>query len=152
MQRERSVSNGVLLTQPWSLEWSQDGQLLGSIAKDKHLHILDPRSSRQAAQVSTQHEGSCPQRLQWLGDTGKILTVGSNARDDGRYYAIFDTRHLGQGPLVRNRLDNYTCDVHLHLEPANNILFVENRGHTSCEYFKLTDDDHLSFLNRYVGA
>ena len=53
VQRERSISSGALQTQPWSLEWNQDGQLLGSIAKDKCLHILDPRSQRKAAQVST---------------------------------------------------------------------------------------------------
>ena len=44
VQRERSISTGALQTPPWSLEWSQDGQLLGSISKDKCLHVLDPRS------------------------------------------------------------------------------------------------------------
>ena len=59
---------------------------------------------------------------------------------------------MTRGPLVRNRLDDYTCDIHLHYQVENNILFVESRGNTNCEFFRFTENDDLQYLNKYQGA
>lgn len=59
--------------QPWCMNWNYDGSLIGSITKEKKMHILDPRQLG-SAMVTQAHEGSKSQRIQWLGNSGNILT------------------------------------------------------------------------------
>jgi len=55
------------------MNWNYDGSLIGSITKEKKMHILDPRQLG-SAMVTQAHEGSKSQRIQWLGNSGNILT------------------------------------------------------------------------------
>ena len=82
---------------PWSMQWNNDGSMIGMIAKDKRMHIFDPRSP-ESAMVTQAHQGGKPQRINWVGNTGKIVTVGTSEYNE-RQYAIFDTRGDINTPL-----------------------------------------------------
>ena len=42
------------------------------------MHIFDPRQPDTEAMVTQAHQGNKAQKLQWVGDTGKIITVGTS--------------------------------------------------------------------------
>jgi len=55
------------------MEWNHDGSRLAIITKEKKMHVLDPRIPDEA-QTTQAHENLKSQKLQWLGDSGHILT------------------------------------------------------------------------------
>jgi WD40 repeat protein len=89
---------------PWCMKWNYDGSLLGCINKNKQMHLYDPRSPDTAI-VTNAHGGTKPQRMSWIRDSGKILTVGSSEFNE-REWAVYDTRGDMSKPLVQQKLDN----------------------------------------------
>mmetsp|Transcript_16610 Transcript_16610/g.25603 ORF Transcript_16610/g.25603 Transcript_16610/m.25603 type:complete len:185 (-) Transcript_16610:1041-1595(-) len=132
VKSERSTMNYQIGGGVQSLRWNQDGSLLGAINKDKKMHLFDPRSEGNAM-VGNGHEGSKPQSLNWVGNTGKLITVGTDSFSE-RQYGIFDSRDLSK-PLVMKKLDNNNLPMFSHFDSATNLLFVVNKGQLFTQFF-----------------
>lgn len=64
IQSEKSTMSYNNIGQaPWSMEWNMNGSLLGLIAKDKKMHIFDPRQPDTEAMVTQAHQGNKAQKL-----------------------------------------------------------------------------------------
>ena len=117
------------------MKWNFDGSLIGTINKNKQMHLFDPRSPTSAI-VTTAHGGIKPQRMAWIGDSGKILTVGTSEFNE-REWAVFDTKGDMSKPLVKAKLDNETQPMSMHFDSANEIMFIQNRGSPVLNFFYL---------------
>ena len=142
-------------TQPVSLEWNHDGELIGCVSKDKMIHIFDPKTYSKAIVTPTGHNA---QQMKWIGNTGQILTMGSSTYNDGRQYSIFDVRSLANGPVVTRKLDNNSFGGQFHYDQATNLIFMTNRGQNMCQYFHYNDGNLLdgavpsiTYLDKYTG-
>lgn len=90
------------------------------------MNIMDPRQQGTAQQTQA-HGGFKPQRLNWYGNTGKILTVGTSEFNE-RQWALFDPRGDITKPLVMKKLDNLSSPMTAHYDHDMGILFVTNKG------------------------
>jgi hypothetical protein len=95
---------------PWSMEWNTNGSLMATIDKSKKMHIFDPRMPASEAMITQAHQGNKAQKLQWIGDSGKIITVGTSEYNE-RQYAIFDTRGDISTPVTMKKLDNNNAQM-----------------------------------------
>lgn len=50
--------------------------------------------------MTNSHGGSKPQKMAWIGDSGKILTVGASEFNE-REWAVYDTKGDISKPLVQ---------------------------------------------------
>lgn len=114
------------------LEWSQNGSLIASIAKDKVLSSFDPRKEGPAM-TATAHEGSKPQRLTWLGDSQTLLTTGFSKVNE-RQYAVWDLRDLSQ-PLIMKRLDDYAGIANPFYDEDSKVVFIAGKGESSVAFY-----------------
>ena len=55
IKNEMATMDYQMNTQPVSLEWNHDGELIGCISKDKMIHIYDPRVYSKAIVTPTGH-------------------------------------------------------------------------------------------------
>jgi WD40 repeat protein len=88
---DQVLSIGPLSDPALSLEWNENGSLLGTVWKDKMLRILDPRIG-QVVQEANSHEGPKSQKFTWM--TGDYcLTVGFS-KDFHRQYYLWNLKNL----------------------------------------------------------
>lgn len=133
-----------------SLEWSQNGSLLGCITKDKFLQWFDPRTQTSCGQVAT-HEGARPQKMIWCGDSQTILTCGFSKLSE-REFAIWDIRN-GEKPLLKRRLDDYSGVPFLQFDEDHKVLFVAGKGESAISYFQFSHEspNFIDYLGSYKG-
>jgi WD40 repeat protein len=137
---------------PWSMEWNTNGSMLGVIGKDKKMHLFDPRSSSEAM-VSPVHLGNKPQKMQWVGDSGKIITVGASEYNE-RQYAIWDIRGDINTPLAMKKLDNHNLPMQTHYDRYSGMFYVVNRQQTFTQFFHFEDlggPPELTPFDKFVG-
>ena len=124
-----------LSSNPWSLEWNHDGQILSCITKDKSMYLVDPRTKGKGLWIQSMMPPQKSIKMKWLGNTGKMVILSSNSDNSGRSIKIYDMRSFLSGPVLERRLDNHSYDSDIHYVPEFNLLFVINRGQTFFQYF-----------------
>ena len=132
----------------YSLDWSHNGSLLGTLTKDKNLSIFDPRGDQVAQQVSA-HEGSKPQKHVWLGDSQTILTCGFSKLSE-REYAVWDARNFAS-PLIKKRLDDYGGVPFTYFDDDSKVVFVVGKGESAVSFFQYSSESPnlIDFLGAY---
>ena len=138
---------------PWTMNWNYDGSLLACTNKNKQLHVFDPRTP-QEAMVGTSHGGSKPTRFHWMGDSNKIISVGTSEFGE-REWAVFDPRADISKPLKRQQLDVGTAPMQMHYDHANEIMFVVNKGSAITQFFYIQDsvtDPKLVKLDQHKSS
>ena len=68
-----------------SLDWNENGSLLGTAWKDKKLRIIDPRQKTVAQEV-VGHEGPKSQKFIFMPKTNYAVSVGFAKTFDRQYY------------------------------------------------------------------
>jgi len=61
--------------QVFSIDHSPDGSQLLVSSKDKKIRIIDPRNNK-TIQEGFSHDGVRGSRVVWLGNTGKVCSIG----------------------------------------------------------------------------
>ena len=158
VKKEEQSYSIAFSSSPSSLEWSHDGDLLASVNSQSELSLFDPRVKNKIIEIQSVHDNKIPQKLKWLGSTGKILTVGASDQRTGRQYAIHDLRLLKQGPVTYQQLDQQLAPFSLHYEEAANLIFVSNKGRNpNIGFFQLEDNEvnlyepALHFISSFNG-
>ena len=123
---------------PYCMDWNYNGSLIGTITKDKVLSVGDPRAGDSKVQSVQAHEGGKCQRLNWVGNSANIVTVGYSY-DNNREWAYWDSRRLSQ-PIVEEVLDNNKNIFFTHYDDASKILFIVNRGSSFINMFHLDQE------------
>lgn len=97
------------------------------IAKDKSMHIVDPRQP-DAVMIVGAHMGSKAQRMQWKSASGLMITTGTSDFND-REYQVFDPRDFTK-PLAKSILDQNNSVMWTYFDDVSNLFYVVNKGST----------------------
>ena len=108
-----------------SLEWSNNGSLLGCTTKDKLVHILDPRSNDEKSRLSVQaHEGIKTHKMVWL-DNEHIATTGFSKSNE-RQIRLWDSRNFTK-EVQTTFMDNASGIVFPTYDADTNILYAPGK-------------------------
>ncbi|SPO37720.1 uncharacterized protein PSFLO_03196 [Pseudozyma flocculosa] len=119
-----------------SLDWSQDGVNLASIAKDGVVSIWDPRSSSQPASTVHAHASKVkPSRLAYV--RSNLITTGFSAMRE-REWAVWDPRAL-QSPLKRATIDNSTGVITPLVDHDRGLVYLLVKGDATLRWLEVDD-------------
>jgi len=108
------------------LIWDVRGDSYATSCKDKTVRIMDARLGTVASSIDTPHEGLKSVKLVFLGETGKLLSVGAS-KQSARELKIWDLKNL-EKPLLTEKIDTasgvlmpmYDCDT--------NVIYLSGKG------------------------
>ncbi|XP_043234251.1 coronin-2B-like isoform X5 [Amphibalanus amphitrite] len=134
----------------FSMSLNRDGSLLATTCKDKKLRIIEPRSGR-VLQEGQCHEGAKACKVQYLGDSGRLLTTGFSKFSD-RQYAVWDERRLDE-PLRRENIDSSSGILYPFYDPDTRVLFLAGKGDGNIRYYEIVDESPwCHYLNQYISG
>ncbi|XP_037094805.1 coronin-1A-like isoform X2 [Pollicipes pollicipes] len=134
----------------FGMSLNRDGSLLATTCKDKKLRIIEPRSGR-VLQEGQCHEGAKACKVQYLGDTGRVLTTGFSKFSD-RQYAVWDERRLSE-PLRLENIDSSSGIIYPFYDPDTRVLFLAGKGDGNIRYYEIVDEPPwCHYLNQYISG
>eukprot|EP00529_Nitzschia_sp_RCC80_P024022 CAMPEP_0113492930 /NCGR_PEP_ID=MMETSP0014_2-20120614/28330_1 /TAXON_ID=2857 /ORGANISM="Nitzschia sp." /LENGTH=456 /DNA_ID=CAMNT_0000386777 /DNA_START=259 /DNA_END=1632 /DNA_ORIENTATION=- /assembly_acc=CAM_ASM_000159 len=127
--------------------WDVRGDTYATSNKDKTLRMIDGRTSKEMSKVAKAHEGAKSVKVQFLGESGKILTTGAS-KTSGREMKVWDLKNLAT-PLHTEAVDNASGALLPLFDQDTNVLYLCGKGdgqirlyefeEKSPYIFKLTD-------------
>jgi coronin-1B/1C/6 len=133
-----------------TVSWNYDGSQIVTACKDKKIRVLDPRSNSIVGEVAA-HDGVKGSRAIFLGNTGKILSVGFSKTSD-RQYSIWDPSNLA-APLASENIDTASGQLMPFYDNDTGVLFLSGKGDGNVRYYELTDDGtKLYYLSQYTSS
>ncbi len=121
------------------LAWSYNGDVLATSCKDKHIRLVDARTGTEAGKVSQPHEGSKSVKLTYLGNTGKLASVGFT-RQSQRELKIWDIKDLSK-PLKKVDIDQAAGVIMPFFDADTNMLYLCGKGDGNVRYYEFQDSD-----------
>lgn len=123
-----------------SASWRQDGKVLATSCKDKHVRIFDPRVPAAPIKlIAESHQSIKDSRVVWLGCQNRILTTGFDAARVRQVF-IRDVRNFNV-PEKMLVLDSSTGILMPLYDPDTNMLFLAGKGDTTINYLEVCDKD-----------
>ncbi|KAK4053254.1 hypothetical protein OIO90_004028 [Microbotryomycetes sp. JL221] len=122
----------------WSLQWSSDGRILSTTAKDNILRLWDVRASSQKAEQQIGiHGGIKASRHVWLGNAAshQVLTTGFSKMRE-REYSLYDTRNPGIA-VKTQRVDNNMGVLMPVVDSDRNIVYFAGRGDMTLKWTEI---------------
>jgi coronin-7 len=117
------------------------GSLLGAVAKDKKLRIVDLRAGAVVQSVDA-HNGVKASRIAWL-DAARIVTSGFSKMRE-RQLMIWDAAKPLDKPYKTHTIDSSTGVLDLLYDEDAELLFVAGKGDSAVRTFEMLDKDpHL---------
>ncbi|KAG8140567.1 hypothetical protein E2320_003235 [Naja naja] len=134
----------------YSAAWNQDGSLLCTACRDKHVRLFDPRTGGTAAnELPRAHEGSRPVRATTVKD-GKLFTTGFSRMSE-RQVALWDLRNPEE-PLTLQELDTSSGVLLPYYDPDTNVVYLTGKGDSSIRYFELTGEaPYVHYLSMFTS-
>lgn len=133
--------NGGLIQ---DLVWDFKGDLLATSCKDKIVRIMDPRAGSVVSTIEKAHEGVKSVKLQFMGESGKFLTVGAS-RQSAREVKIWDLKNLS-APLSSEVIDTASGVLLPLYDNCTNVLYLCGKGDGIIRPFEF--EDKKPFLHR----
>ncbi|KAM3823274.1 coronin-1A [Vipera latastei] len=134
----------------YSAAWNQDGSLLCTACRDKHVRLFDPRAGGTTAnELPRAHEGSRPVRATTVKD-GKLFTTGFSRMSE-RQVALWDLRNPEE-PLTLQELDTSSGVLLPYYDPDTNVVYLTGKGDSSIRYFELTGEaPYVHYLSMFTS-
>ncbi|XP_015678547.1 coronin-1A-like [Protobothrops mucrosquamatus] len=134
----------------YSAAWNQDGSLLCTACRDKHVRLFDPRAGGTTAnELPWAHEGSRPVRAMTVKD-GKLFTTGFSRMSE-RQVALWDLRNPEE-PLTLQELDTSSGVLLPYYDPDTNVVYLTGKGDSSIRYFELTGEaPYVHYLSMFTS-
>ena len=119
--------------------WDYTGKTYATSSKDKHVRIIDPRSSIVSTTISNAHEGSKSTKLTYAGTLDRLVTVGFT-KFSARQFKIWDPRNTSQ-ELKKIDLDQSAGVILPFFDPDTNLLYLAGKGDGNVRYYELVSDN-----------
>lgn len=130
--------------------WNYEGSQVVTACKDKKIRLLDPRSNSIVSEV-VGHDGVKGCRAIFLGNTGKILSVGFSKTSD-RQYAIWDPANMSTAIATEN-IDTASGQMMPFYDNDTGVLYLSGKGDGNVRYYELCDDGtKLYYLTQYTSS
>lgn len=128
-----------------SLDWNQDGSLIGGACKDKHLYVIDPRA-KQVSVKTKGSENSKPQKFLFVGPDNFVSTgFGS-----GRELKLFDLKKP-ETPVNTLKLDDNGNVPLPFYDWDTNIIYIPSKGSGKVLFYTFTNGN-ISVLSKEYAS
>ena len=124
--------------------WDYSGTTYTTSSKDKHVRIIDARSSQVVSMIQTAHEGAKSTKLTYTGALNRLITVGFT-RQSQRQFKIWDPRNTSQ-EVKKVDIDQAAGVIMPFFDPDTNLLFLAGKGDGNVRYYELVNDNPFCFL------
>ncbi|BGP31897.1 hypothetical protein JCM10296v2_003676 [Rhodotorula toruloides] len=118
-----------------STAWSPDGLLLALATKNKHVHVLDPRSATSTLISTAGHDSIRPVRVAWASDK-HLLSTGFN-RAASRELILYDYDGSKLAQVGKASLDISPAPLFLYCDIDTRIVLLYSRGDRSCLAYEI---------------
>lgn len=124
--------------------WDVRGDSYATSNKDKTLRIIDGRTGKESVKVDKVHEGVKSVKIQWLGESGKLLTTGAS-KTSGREMKVWDIKNLGAGPLQVEAVDNASGALMPLFDQDTGVLYLCGKGDGQIRLYEYEDKEPYIF-------
>eukprot|EP00539_Tryblionella_compressa_P010624 CAMPEP_0178801088 /NCGR_PEP_ID=MMETSP0745-20121128/13169_1 /TAXON_ID=913974 /ORGANISM="Nitzschia punctata, Strain CCMP561" /LENGTH=458 /DNA_ID=CAMNT_0020459917 /DNA_START=74 /DNA_END=1450 /DNA_ORIENTATION=+ len=123
--------------------WDVRGDNYATSNKDKALRIVDGRTGKESSKVEKAHEGVKSVKIQWMGETGKILTTGSS-KQSGREMKVWDVKNLST-PLHTEAVDTASGALIPLYDQDTSVLYLCGKGDGQIRLYEFEDKSPYIF-------
>lgn len=133
-----------------SFAFNYNGSLLATTSRDKKLRIWDIRSGEVLSE-GPGHTGAKPSRVEWLGNTDRIVTTGFSKLSD-RQVGVWDVNDISKGPIDGFLVIDSSSGVLIPVfDESNSILYIAGKGDGNIRYYEY-ENDVLFELSQYAST
>jgi coronin-1B/1C/6 len=116
--------------------WDYRGDQYATSCKDKLIRFVDGRTSSVVNSFEG-HEGNKSVKLQFLGESGKFLSVGSS-KTSSREVKIWDLKNLSK-PLHTETIDTASGGMIPLYDNDTNVVYLQGKGDGILRVFEFDD-------------
>jgi len=131
----------------YDVSFSYNGSVLSSTCKDKKTRIIDPRAGKTVQEFEP-FEGQRDTRVIWLGNTGRLLTIGFG-RASSRSVSIWDPSNLRRS-LKQIEIDQTNASLLPHYDEDTGLLYLGSNGGRIVRVFHVHDES-IDFLTNFMS-
>lgn len=133
-----------------SFAFNYNGSLLATTSRDKKLRIWDIRTGKVLSE-GPGHTGAKPSRVEWLGNTDRIVTTGFSKLSD-RQVGVWDVNDIEKGPIDGFLVIDSSSGVLIPVfDESNSILYIAGKGDGNIRYYEY-ENDVLFELSQYSST
>jgi len=116
--------------------WNYDGTKIATICRDKKLRVIDMIKGEilKESIASESNKG----RVRWLGNSGKILSVGFD-KQSHQEMKIFDENDLSK-PLKALSIDLSSSLLCVYFDEDTNLIYLYGRGESNIKIYEFMED------------
>ena len=123
--------------------WDHTGTTYTTSSKDKHVRIMDARTSTVATTILTAHEGAKSTKLTYTGSLDRLITVGFT-RQSNRQFKIWDPRNISR-ELKKVDIDQAAGVIMPFFDSDTNLLYLAGKGDGNVRFYELQRRDPYCF-------
>lgn len=119
-----------------------DGSMLASSCRDKHVRLCDPRTGEITAKVEA-HTGAKACKIVYLGLQNKLATCGFT-RQSKRQFKLWDPRKFSK-PIHSHDIDQASGVMMPFYDEDSHLLYIAGKGDGNIRFFEIVNEEPWSF-------
>lgn len=123
--------------------WDHTGTTYTTSSKDKHVRIIDARTSTVVTTIETAHEGAKSTKLTYTGALDLLVTVGFT-RQSLRQFKVWDPRNTSQ-ELKKVDVDQAAGVIMPFFDTDTNLLYLAGKGDGNVRFYEIQCDTPYCF-------
>jgi coronin-1B/1C/6 len=123
--------------------WDYTGTTYTTSSKDKHVRIVDARTSTVVNTINTAHEGAKSTKLTYTGGLDRLITVGFT-RQSQRQFKIWDPRNTSQ-ELKKVDIDQAAGVIMPFFDCDTNLLYLAGKGDGNVRFYEIQSETPYCF-------
>ena len=128
---------------PTSLDWNENGSLIGATDSGKKITIFDPRANKEIfTHVVTDGRG---QKFVWTGNDTFAYTGISKKNE--REFKHFDIRKIENNELCRVKIDEQVSLLTPYYDHESKLLYTVGKGEANVNVFDFNEPTPCRCLN-----
>ncbi|KAH9257451.1 hypothetical protein BASA81_004377 [Batrachochytrium salamandrivorans] len=143
---KKMISSLPLPEQALSAAFSHDGNHIAVVLRDKTIRIYESISGKEI-QSGPSHQGTKAARILWIGNTGKLISVGYG-RANQREIIQYDGKFLSTS-MRTTTLDTSPGILIPFFDEDTGLLVLCGRGESTVSFFDIVTETDPVFLTNY---
>ena len=132
---------------PTSLDWNENGSLVGATDSEKKITVFDPRANKVVfSHVVTNGRG---QKFVWTGND-TFAYVGFSKKNE-REFKHFDIRKIENNEISRFKIDEQVSLITPYFDHESKLLYTVGKGEANVNVFDFNEPTPCRCLNFSTG-
>ena len=123
--------------------WDYSGTTYCTSSKDKHVRIIDGRTSSVATTIMNAHEGAKSIKLTFTGCLDRLISVGFT-RQSQRQFKIWDPRNTSR-EMKKVDIDLAAGVIMPFFDYDTNVLYLAGKGDGNVRFYEIQRSDPCCF-------